>query len=137
MINPIVAEARKLIGKPFRHLGRGPTHYDCVGLCAAAVSAATGMVIIDVAGYPREPSKDSLRQAVERNAGPPASMPPQPGDVAMLRFAGVPHHLAIIGDYPGGGLSIIHAYGAVKRVTEHRLCDVWRERIISVYRVPV
>jgi hypothetical protein len=58
------------------------------------------------------------------------------GDVVLMRFSNHPQHLAIIGDYAHGGLSIIHAYAPSRRVVEHALSDVWRALIVSAYALP-
>lgn len=137
MTHALVAAARRHLGKPFRHHGRGPRHFDCAGLCVAAYREATGREILDVRYYGREPHRDGLRAAVERNAGPPVEGEPQPGDVLLLRFDSNPHHLGIVGDLSYGGLSLIHASGEAGRVIEHRLDDVWRGRIVAVYRPEV
>ena len=130
----IVQAARQLIGKPFRHRGRGPVYYDCGGVVAHACIAA-GIVPHDIALYGREPHNDGLRSAMVATFGDPvdaATM--RAGDVLLMRFVEHPHHLAIVGDHPAGGLSMIHADGSVGRVVEHRIDSMWAGRIIEVYR---
>jgi uncharacterized protein YijF (DUF1287 family) len=75
-----------------------------------------------------------LREAVQRNLGAPLAGEWQPGDIALMRFVREPHHVGIIGDYAHGGLSLIHCYGEVGKVVEHRLNETWRGRILEVYR---
>jgi uncharacterized protein YijF (DUF1287 family) len=67
---------------------------------------------------------------------PTSSM--QPGDVVWIRFEREPQHLAIVGDYVHGGLSLIHAYNGAgpSRVCEHRLDAEWRNRIVAAWRYP-
>ena len=133
MTHPLVAAARRYIGRPFRHRGRGPRYYDCAGVCICA-SADIGHVVQDLAHYGREPHKDGLREQVRLNMGPPITGALQPGDIPLMRFERYPHHLGIIGDYGDGGLSLIHAYAEVGYVCEHRLDAVWQSRIIEAYR---
>jgi len=47
----------------------------------------------------------------------------------LMRFMGDPQHLAIY-----AGETIIHAFAAGRKVCEHRLDDVWRARIVRIYR---
>lgn len=133
MSNAIVQAARKYIGRPFRHRGRGPVYFDCAGLAIQALRDAGREILFDLKVYGREPWRDGLRQAVEANMGPPADGL-EVGDVVLIRFNEQPHHIGIIGDYPFGGFSLIHAYGEFGRVTEHRLNDTWRNRIVGAYR---
>lgn len=137
MTHPLVTEARKLLGKPFRHHGRGPRYFDCAGLCIAAYKAATGSDIIDVKYYGREPHRNGLQEAIERNAGKPVAGPPQPGDVLLIRFNRAPHHMGIVGETPYGALSLIHAHGESGRVVEHRLDEWWQQHIVAIYRPEV
>lgn len=44
-----------------------------------------------------------------------------------------PNHVGIIGEHRGG-LTLIHAHAPDKQVVEMRLDDVWRNRIVEVYR---
>lgn len=133
----IVIEARKLLGKPFRHHGRGPKHYDCAGLCIAAYKAATGRDIEDVRYYGREPHRNGLQDAIERNAGKPVAGPPQPGDIVLIRFNRAPHHMGVVGETPYGAPSLIHASGERGMVVEQRLDDYWLQHIVAIYRPEV
>lgn len=135
----IVAAARSFLGVKFKHRGRDPrTGLDCAGMVVCSFRKA-GMDPFDKLVYGREPFKDGLVEVVESNLGKP--LPPnttmQPGDVCVFRFSREPHHLGILGDYLHGGLSVIHAYGGVEKVVEHRLDDVWTSRICSTYRLQV
>jgi hypothetical protein len=58
------------------------------------------------------------------------------GDFVLIAFEREPSHLAILGDYHGGGLSLIHAYAGVRKVIEHVLSDDWRARIVAAYAFP-
>jgi hypothetical protein len=107
---------------------------DCLGLLVLSLAAAGYDVSRDRVDYGREPWRDGLRQALQSHFGAPVT-PWRVGDVALIKWDNQqePAHLGILGDYPYGGFSLIHAYSAVA-VTEHRLDEVWRKRIVEVYR---
>lgn len=129
-----IEEARKLLGKPFRHRGRGPKFYDCIGLLVAAFKAA-GRDLEDRKVYGREPSADELERELERQFGPPVASPPQVGDIGAFRFNGGIHHVGLFGDYPHGGLSLIHASGEMRKVTEHRFTGSrWEKQLVFIFR---
>lgn len=133
-MNAHVEEARKLVGRPFRHRGRGPVYYDCIGLLVASFKAA-GRELQDRRVYGREPIKDGLAQELERQFGPPVQGPPQVGDIGAFRFRGDIHHVGIFGDYPHGGLSLIHAFADVQKVTEHRFTGSrWESQLVLIFR---
>jgi cell wall-associated NlpC family hydrolase len=132
-MTPIVAAARALLGVPFRHRGRTRSGLDCAGLLVLSYRAH-GVELPDIRIYGREPHRNGLVRAVEAGFGPPVARGPEPGDVLLMRFEEEPHHLGIAGDYVYGGLSLIHAYGTAGKVVEHRLDDLWRGRIVAVYR---
>lgn len=119
----------------FRHMGRNPeTGLDCAGLAQWAIQQI-GRPVWDIAAYGTEPHKDGLRHAMWMNMGDPVPRDSiRPGDVVLMKFEGEPKHVGIIGDYPGGLLSLIHTYGTIKRVTEHRLDGMWPAAIVEVFR---
>jgi cell wall-associated NlpC family hydrolase len=132
----LVAAARAQVGVRFRHMGRSGRGVDCAGTIKVAL-LALGRGINDNNGesYGRVPHNDTLRKMLVLNLGEP--LPPeamQIGDVPLMVFENEPHHVGLLGDYPYGGLSLIHAYQPWRRVVEHRLDEVWRKRIIEVYR---
>lgn len=133
-MSTLIAAARRYLGVPFRHRGRTPAGLDCAGLVWRAY-ADLGLVLPDVRIYGREPHRNGLVNAVERAFGVQVERDPIPGDVLLFRFDREPHHLGIAGDYVHGGLSLIHAHGMAGKVVEHRLDDLWRGRIMAVYRM--
>lgn len=134
-MSALVVAARKYLGVPFRHRGRTPRGLDCAGLVWLAY-ADCGVTLPDVRVYGREPHRDGLRDAVRRALGDPLpeGADLHPGDVLLMRFEVEPHHIALVGDYAHGGESLIHSFGDVGRVVEHRLDAFWRGRILEVYR---
>lgn len=134
MTHPYVDTARLLIGRPFRHRGRGPEYFDCVGLLCWVVQAHGGTVH-DQTTYARTPHGGQLRAAVEQHCGAAiAKDDMRPGDFLLMRQRKHPMHVAIVADYLYGGLSMIHADATHGRVVEHRLSDDWRAKILGVYR---
>ena len=86
--------------------------------------------------YGREPQLDTFMAAIVAALGPAVPGPAQVGDVVTLRTAQHPHHVAFVGDYPGG-LSLVHASGEHGRVVEHRLSPEYLARIVTIHRRPV
>lgn len=125
--------ARSYMHTPFKHRGRSPRALDCAGLVVIALRDM-GHTVHDLKTYGREPYRDGLRQCVQLNFGQPAEGI-IPGDIALMKFDGDPHHIAIIGDSPFGYLTLLHAHGAVGKVVEHRLDDYWLSKIVEVYRL--
>lgn len=130
-----IAAARTQVKRrtKFRHMGRTPeTGMDCAGLAQWSMKQI-GRDVWDMDAYGREPHKDGLRKAMVRNLGEPVS-DMRPGDVVLMRFQGEPKHVAILGDYPGGLLSVIHTYGPAKRVIEQRLDASLPFEVVEVFR---
>ena len=124
--------ARRYIGVRFVHRGRLPHKLDCVGLVWRAFKDA-GVELPCPSDYGREPHLPRFMATIEQALGVAVKGPPQPGDVVTLRTAQHPHHLAIVGDYPGA-LSLIHASGEHGRVVEHRLSPDYLARIVTIHR---
>lgn len=137
----IAEAARKYLGTPFRHRGRG-RHLDCAGLIVK-VSEDIGLPIPDQKRYGREPFKDGLVEAGVRAFGDPAHVGPCPlsslkeDDVILIRYAVNPHHVMIVGRSPMGWLTVIHADGHYGKVIEHRLDESIAKDITHVFRRPI
>lgn len=132
----MIVAARELVAARtrFRHQGRTMTGVDCIGTAAFAFRSI-GRNIEDMPAYSREPQGKKLERGLEFNLGPPIEKcDMQVGDVVLMTFEGEPSHVGILGDYLYGGLSLIHGYLRAKRVIEHRLDQIWFDRIIKVYR---
>jgi hypothetical protein len=59
----------------------------------------------------------------------------QPGDL-LVQMHGMVRHIAIVGDYPGGGLSIIHAHLPNRKVVECRLDESFMKHVRGCFRFP-
>ena len=128
-----IAAARRLAGTPFKHRGRSERGVDCLGLVKVALDAV-GRETADERLYGREPEPEGLRlrAALREHFGAP--VPLQAGCVVLMRWHALPNHVAIVGDYVHGGLSLIHALASEGRVVETRLADPWPRRIVEGYR---
>lgn len=134
-----VVHARCLIGTRWSHRGRSERRIDCVGLVVLALQRA-GVEVQDRKLYGRDPNQDRLREALTVEFGP--AIPKEQarvGDIALLRGFVYPLHVGILGDYPHGGLSLIHANNAptVMAVCEQRLAGQMLDRLLEVYRPEV
>lgn len=133
----IVALARQTIGTPYQHQGRmNGLAFDCAGV-PFFVGQQLGLAMGDVAGYSNLPNAAQMRAQLDSclMRAPKSCM--QAGDVAWIRFEREAQHLAILGDYPHGGFSLIHGSNAGRaRVIEHRMDEIWRSRIVAVWRYP-
>lgn len=129
-----IAAARGFLGVRWRHQGRSTRGVDCAGLVICAMRAV-GRDPVDVEGYGRVPYRAGLEDALAANLGDPLPVESmQVGDVALMRFAGQPSHVGIIGDYRYGGYSLIHAFAQNRQVVEHGLDENWRGSIVGIYR---
>lgn len=144
-MNPLVAAARAYLNVPFRHRGRKRSGLDCAGLVWMAYHDC-GVDLPDFLLYGPEPHNDGLVSHITTALGPPVAVAPvrrpqlEVGDVIVIRFETEPHHVALLGNYPTGGLSMLHAYGQAApkgRVVEHRLADDHIAKITHVFRKPV
>lgn len=132
---PLVAAVRQYLGAPWVHQGRAADGPDCAGLLHLGLRKLGWTDLPDVAAYGRLPWRDGLRRAVEAFYGRPVGGL-QVGDVVLMaRRKGKPEsHIAIVGDYCLGGLSLIHTRADVGSVVEHRLSDDERACIVAAYR---
>ena len=129
-----VALARTWLGVRWRHQGRTREGVDCVGLPVVCAAEARGAVI-PLPDYSETTADETMLRGCQQYLIPVALADAEPGDIVVLGFARQ-RHMAILGDYPGGGLSLIHAYLPNRKVVEARLDDAWRARILSVFRLP-
>lgn len=124
--------ARTFLGVPFQHQGRTRHGLDCVGLVVLS-AVMCGIATGDFTDYTRDPHHGLLESHLERVFGAPVA-DIRPGDVVAIDYKGATRHVGIVAEYPGGGLSLIHASHFTRCVTEHRIDDRWMKRIVGVYR---
>lgn len=141
----LAAAAMAYRDRPWRHLGRGPTHFDCVGLVRQA-RLDVGLQVVDVpANYGREPDGIRFYQLLVQQFGEPVLMAPvlarhieagalQVDDVLAMRTARHPHHLAIVAPHPDHPLGLIHACGREGRVVWQALDRPMLRSIAYVFR---
>lgn len=133
----VVAAARKYIGARWSHQGRQDAYMDCAGL-VVKVAADLGITHGDITGYPRHAADETLMYLCRTYLDEVPSTDARPGDIPVMRFPGT-RHIGIFGDYPGGHLSLIHAYSrAPRKVVEHLYTDEWmrtqQASLMSVFR---
>ncbi|MCE3233059.1 MAG: putative phage cell wall peptidase NlpC/P60 family [Rickettsiaceae bacterium] len=141
----IVNEARSWIGTRFKHQGRVKKSElsrggcDCIGL---VIGVADNVGILchgrkissyDRLDYPKIPCGNMLLEEFHKYLEPISPKNVLPGDILMFRFDKDPQHVAIVGDLDRD-LSLIHCYLQARGVVEHRLDDVWKERIVAGFR---
>lgn len=144
----VVAEARLWLGTPYHHQAAVQgVGCDCIGLIRG-VCQRLGTVPLDVmalpgvdrfTGYGVLPNGRKMREACDLYMRAIETSSVQPGDVLLLRFQLDPQHMAIVGDYLHGGLSIIHALGTVDgkgKVIEQRLSTETLRRLVQAYAMP-
>jgi cell wall-associated NlpC family hydrolase len=131
----IVAAARSFIGVRWQHQGRSREGIDCAGLAAEVLKATHGSTY-DKTDYPRMATDETMAEVCDKYLLPVDAAQMQPGDIVVFRF-GPQRHMAVIGDYVFGGLSLIHAYAlAPRKVVEVRFDEKWMSRMVGVWRVP-
>ncbi len=127
----VVAEARSWIDTPFiwqaSVKGRG---CDCKGLIAGVAGALGRPEAISlparIADY-RKVNPKQLKAGLAALFDPTAE--PGPGDILLLKVAGVAQHLAIF-----AGATMIHTYAkGPAKVIEVPLARVWRDAIDSAW----
>lgn len=130
----IVTAARKFRGARWRHQGRRPDGVDCIGLVVLA-RAALNLETLDVTDYSRLASDESMLRYCREHLVEIARDDLRPGDLLVMAFDNQ-RHMGVVGDYPGGGLSLIHAYASSRKVVENRLDDYWLARLRGCFRMP-
>lgn len=107
----VVAAARGWIGTPYAHQHRMKgVAVDCGGLVIGIVrELGLFPADFDINGYARTPDGVSLVAYCDEHMDRIPRSRMQPGNIICGRFDKDPQHIAILGDYLHGGLSIIHA----------------------------
>lgn len=133
----VISIAREWVGTPYQHQAmlRG-VGVDCVGLIIAVGREAGVLPVTDeeisrFSGYGRLPNPRRMGQLMQQYLLPGEWR--VPGDICWIQWRqGLPMHLAIM----TGDNTLIHAFGDVRKVCEHRITPLWIERIVSFWRYP-
>lgn len=135
-LDQLFAAARSYSGVRWHHQGRSRVGVDCIGMFIC-VAHDLGLSDADASGYGTTPD-GSLSIGLRKHCIlQPAGTQPEPGMVAEMRFDREPQHVGLIVPYHLGGLGLLHAMSRYPRkVVEHRLDDVWRSRIVALYKLP-
>jgi cell wall-associated NlpC family hydrolase len=136
----VVREARGWIGTRYRHQGHAKgLGCDCGGL-VYGVGLELGLLpSVDqlparFKGYPKLPS--DMAAACADLLVPIQINSMRHGDVVLMKFNEQPQHVAILGDYVHGGLSLIHAYAPVRKVVESRMDESFRSLVLAAFSYP-
>lgn len=124
--------ARSFLGTPFKHLGRTKEGVDCAGLVILS-GLACGYTFADRRTYSRFPNEAQLQETLAQSKELvmlPKHTEVLKNDIILFRFSEEPQHLGIC-----GGDTLIHSYASAEKVIEHRFADVWKKRIVNIYRI--
>ena len=132
----IVAEARKWVGAPYRHQGRGRFGIDCVGLLIE-VAKGLGHPVNAPSAYSSMPQGHQLLDPCEKQLWKPARQTIAPGDLGV--FWGhsplEPQHFGFIGAH-GGQFTIIHSFSKYALVVEQEFNRLWQAKLHCIYTLP-
>lgn len=123
----LIAEARTLIGIPYRHCGREPYGVDCAGLILLPAWRC-GLTSFAPKSYSPGGDSDYLLDCLAEECVEVEEMM-EPGDIGLFRLRPGRHHLA----YLTGSGQIIQCSTRVG-VCESRIDDRWQERCVGVWR---
>ena len=137
----VVMAARTWLDTPFHHQARlKGVGVDCVGLVIGVARELTMVAPdFDIGGYPRVPDGRSFLGLAHLHMVQIEREAMQLGDVVVVSFDADPQHIAILGDYRHGGLSIIHAASDGSgggRVLETRLWFNEAMRFCAAFQLP-
>lgn len=133
----IVSTAREWIGTRWHHQqsckGVG---CDCIGLISGVgrelgfASAKAFRNDPRFKGYGRVPDVAMTRAAIAEYLDPVDVA--QSGDVLFMNHEKqvIPHHFGIV----SGPDYMIHAWAGARKVTEHRIDEKWRKRIVAAFK---
>ncbi len=135
--NKIISEAEKLIGVPFVHQGRNiAIGVDCIGFVLTVLkNCEVDLTQNDEAGYSRIPSTFLLQEKMEASLLSIEKNKMQEGDIFLMKFGKFPQHTGFITKYNNENLALIHCYSQIGKAVKHRLNDVWRSKIVKIYRI--
>lgn len=111
---------------------------DCIGLIAGVayelgiVDARPEVRPQEFNGYSPSPDPRLLKRACDAYLDEIAITSANIGDILLMRFDVEPQHFAIITQIEP--MYIVHAYRQARKVTEHRVDEIWAARIVRAYR---
>lgn len=128
----VVETAREYLGTKFQHQARVKSRaVDCAGLliCVGWELGAWPREF-DVTNYPRIPNGNEMYLHLKSRMNEINCKDAEGGDVLLMKFDREPQHIALLTskDY------VIHSYAQIRRVTEHRMDEVWWSRVVAVFR---
>ena len=122
----LVLQARTWLGVPYKHQGRTRSGVDCGGLLLC-VGEELGIQVVHPETYSMSPDPKLIQASILANCTKVDSI--QPGDVLWFSFAGEPRHVGLASD-----IGVIHSWAKPGKVVEHRLDEVWLNRLRGIYR---
>jgi cell wall-associated NlpC family hydrolase len=126
--------AQDAIGTPFLHQGRAAwLGLDCAGLYVH-ICRELGLLHIDAKGYPRNPYDCQLEKQLDSQPCLERVSDAAPGDILAMRISKQPQHIGIHAGYIDGHPYIIHASEEHGGTVMHRIDELWRARIMRIYR---
>lgn len=143
----MIAQARTLLGTPFRHqgriiAGRARQSVDCLGLLIAVATECelrgrNGRLLAayDRTDYSHLPDTSALRFMLDSLLTELPLSHYQIGAIALFNCDNQPQHLGIITDYAHGGFGLIHATAQARKVVEHAFDTSWQQRLVALYTV--
>ena len=142
MQDRIIAEARTWLGTPFQHQGRVKGQgVDCLGLLVGVArhlrlkdGKGTPLEHHDALAYGHYPDAKALQRALSQLLHDRRVMPPEQGNIVLLRIDSHARHMAIVG-VAEHYKTLIHAYAPARKVVEHRLDERWEKQIVRCYRL--
>ncbi|MET0249901.1 MAG: peptidoglycan endopeptidase [Sphingobium sp.] len=124
----VAAEARGMVGAPFRLQGRDPVSgLDCVGLAVVALGRA-GHAVTPPEGYGLRMGDEMRARAWLAAAGLSEAEHVMPGDLMLVRSGLLQLHLMIA--MPGAGF--VHAHAGLRKVVEMPGPPLWP--VIGLWR---
>lgn len=123
---------KSYIGTPFVHQGRVPKiGIDCAGVVICALKEL-GLDFYDLNNYNMRPSQDDVLSKIIENGFSDVSINDmKKGDLLLMSYDGNIQHIAVVSET--NPVYIIHAV-TNKKVIEHRLDEVWKNRVKRVFR---
>jgi len=126
--------AQDAIGTTFLHQGRvAGLGLDCAGLYVH-ICRELGLLHIDAKGYPRNPYDGQLEKQLDSQPCLERVSDAAPGDILAMRISKQPQHIGILAGYIDGQPYIIHASEEHGGTVMHRIDELWRARIMRIYR---